>query len=609
MWSYIARRLLAMVPTLFGVTVVSFCIMQLAPGDPLLNQLSSEGAQGQSSGTREAYLIQKRDLKLDKPLILNFRNFTDYRPLLQQAAYFLGHTDQELLEELERLQQQPDPARLEFLRGLRSRGQRLDIDQRLADQARHDRLLKAIQGFVRVYCEDLGVYGVPATMELLESETDLRTRIGLIHALDLMVVEPFQFTYSSSPSDSETPLVLGTWRTWWEREASAFPPLDPGRRETMQGQLQTMAQAESRREVFRLLDEEYYFERSDMRFFAENLLRENASLSEREICAAILKLFVANPMRTWIPLDASQQDVDEVTENWQLHYQLKGEQYQSSFGRKLWNVVGDTQYAHMVWRLVTFNFGRSALKTKEPVSEKLWNAFVISAPLMLMAELVIYFVAIPLGIVGSVNRGNVVDQSISLGLFFLYSIPPFVAGMLFLLFFCYGDYLDWFPMDRLHSDGADNFGYVQYTLDYLWHATLPVICLSLFSLAALAMYSRSSMLDVVGQDYIRTARAKGLPEWQVIYRHGLRNALIPVLTLFSNALPALLGGSVLVEVIFGIPGMGYVGWSSIEQKDFPTLMALVYVQAIVTLMSILLTDILYVLVDPRISFSSQGSGS
>jgi peptide/nickel transport system permease protein len=122
------------------------------------------------------------------------------------------------------------------------------------------------------------------------------------------------------------------------------------------------------------------------------------------------------------------------------------------------------------------------------------------------------------------------------------------------------------------------------------------------------MYARTSMLDVIGQDYIRTARAKGVPNSRVIYKHALRNALIPILTLFSNFLPAMLGGSVLIEYIFNIPGMGRLSWESIEQKDVPTLMALIYVQAIVVLLSILVTDLLYVFVDPRISFAGQGKG-
>ena len=144
MWTYIIRRLLVMIPTLFGVTVVSFCIMQLAPGDPLLNQLGSQGAAGESSQTREAYLIQKRDLKLDKPLILNLRNFYNYRDDLLHAAFYRARSDGEILADLERLAAAPnDPelgARLEFLR------RRLGIEEfeeRFHDPVKRARLAEA----------------------------------------------------------------------------------------------------------------------------------------------------------------------------------------------------------------------------------------------------------------------------------------------------------------------------------------------------------------------------------------------------------------------------------------------------------------------------------
>lgn len=181
--------------------------------------------------------------------------------------------------------------------------------------------------------------------------------------------------------------------------------------------------------------------------------------------------------------------------------------------------------------------------------------------------------------------------------------------MLCLVFFCFGDYLKWFPMLGLHSENAGNMSLLPYLRDYLSHAILPVVCLSLFSLAAVAMYSRSSILDVISQDYIRTARAKGLGEDKVIFKHALRNGLIPILTLFSSFLPAMLGGSVLIEQIFDIPGLGRLGWSSILQKDYPTLMALLYIEAIVTLISFLFTDLLYVLIDPRISFEGRGKAA
>ncbi len=592
-----------MIPTLFGVTIVSFCIMQLAPGDPLLIQLGPTGAAGQSSQTREAFLIQKRDLKLDKPLVLNFNYFRNFRSRVQIAAHFTALTEEEIAQELPALAANPDDpqlrARLEFLRSLDIEG----FAERLGDPQQQERLAEAIQAFVQIWCEDTAIHGVPPAIALLrDPQSGLTLRIGLIRALNSMVIDPFRYTYSHDPSPGETPEVTATWATWWERAKDEFPEIAPDRRRKLAARLEALAAETSRSNLFEEIED---FQRDDMRLFAERLLGDS-TLREKVVASLGLRLYIGKPLRMDVPRDADQEMVDRVAENWGAFFDLHKDEYEPGFWASTWYIVGDTQYAHMVWRLVTFNFGRSALKTREPVGEKILDAVLVSAPLMIMANLMIYLVAVPLGILCAVNRGNVVDRLITLVLFLLYSIPPFVAGMLFLLFFCYGEYLKWFPMLGLHSEGAQQFGYFRYILDYLWHAFLPVTCLSLFSLAGMAMYSRTSMLDVVGQDYIRTARAKGLSEPVVIMKHGLRNALIPIITLFSGFLPAMLGGSVLIEYIFGIPGMGRLSWESILYKDIPTLMALIYINAIVVMISILLTDLLYVFVDPRIGFGSQG---
>ncbi len=478
-----------------------------------------------------------------------------------------------------------------------------DFRNKLASPQQQASLAAAVLAYVRTYCEDTGSHGVPAAISILESKADLHEKIGAIRALEFMVPDPFEYTFSRTPLPAEAPQVEMTWRIWWQRNEGKFPPLDPDRKQALEEQLAAMVAEPSREKLFEQLEN---YDRDDTPFFIDVLLADR-SLKEKSIAAMFLLLYNNKPLEVDVPLDATPEQVERVSENWQAHYEANRAEYQISTPRKLWNFVADTQYAHMVWRLATFNFGRSALKTREPVSEKLWNAVVVSAPLMIMAELFIYLVAVPLGIVCAVNRGRLLDRCISLGLFLLYSIPAFVAGMLFLLFFCYGDYLKIFPMERLHSEGAESLGPLNYLFDYLWHAVLPVTCLALFSLAGLAMYSRSSMLDVINQDYVRTARAKGLSQRTVVLKHVLRNGMIPIITLFSGFLPAMLGGSVLVEYLFNIPGMGRLSFFSIEQKDFPTLMALIYIDAIVVMLSILLTDVLYVLVDPRISFASQGA--
>jgi len=599
--SYIVRRLLLILPTLFGVTVVSFCIMQLAPGDPLLMQLGASGLAGQGTQTREAYLIQKRDLKLDRPLIINVRYFRDYSDAVRQAARFLVSNEAEITELLGTLTAAPNsPDHRATLRFLNSLGIPR-FRQRLADSAEHPRLAKAISAYARVYCEDLGIHGVPPLIALLlRRDIDAAEKIGVIHALNAMVVQPFTYTYSHAPRDSETPRVVGAWRQWWRRAEPLTRPLSDERRAELEARFREMLSL-NRRELFEELD---YLDPADTRFYIEKLLSDTTP-QEKFLAALALRRLVRDPLRLDVPNRAPEEWIREAADNWLAHYELNRPQYEPPIWKRCVYLFTDTQYAHMLWRLATFQFGRSATKTREPVAVKIWNAVLVSAPLMLMAELVIYLIAIPAGIAAAVYRNTWIDRWITLKLFLLYSIPPFVAGMLLLLFFCYGDYLKWFPMLGLHSPDADRYGWGRYLADYLWHAFLPVVCLSLFSLAGLAMYSRTAMLDVISQDYIRTARAKGLSESKVILKHALRNALIPILTLFSSFLPALLGGSVLVEYIFGIHGMGRLSWESIEQKDYPTLMALIYIDAIVVLVSILLTDILYTVVDPRISFASQ----
>ncbi len=623
MGSYLIRRLLIMIPTLFGITVVSFCIMQLAPGDPVLNQLNS-GNAGQSSETADAFAQRKRDLHLDKPLVLNFNQFRDFSIKMRVGAFYLSRKDEAIQADLTRLagsekngtavklsksEADDSPSgkeRLAFLKKLDIP----DFGERLRDPEQRPRLAKAVEHYTEEYCSNVGSAGVPAAMEILrDPRSDKQMQIGAIRALVKMVSDPFSFTYSVKPSDAETEPIVAAWRIWWDRKQTDFPSLDTEASKYLDEKMAEMVgDKKDVQPALDAIDNDNYTDVAT-RYFAQKLLAADSSLAQRDAAAYFLKQHYNEPLKMDVPLGASAADVKEVAANWLEHYKLHLQQYEPVFLQKIWDIAADTQYAYLVARLATFHFGNSALRTREPVSEKIWNAMLVSAPLMLMSQVFIYLVAVPLGIVCGIYRGKALDQGISLSLFILYSIPGFIAAMLCLVFFCYGDYLKIFPMLGLHSENAARLAWWPYLLDYAWHAFLPVVCLSLFTLAALAMYSRSSMLDVLNQDYIRTARAKGLPGSSVIFKHGLRNALIPILTLFSNFLPAMLGGSVLIESIFDIPGMGRLGWISIEQKDFPTLMALLYIEAIVVLISYLITDVLYVIVDPRINFSGRGNAA
>ncbi len=590
MWTYLVRRLVIMLVTLFGITVISFFIMWLAPGDPALAQLG--GAGGQSSETRESYLLQKRDLHLDKPALINTRYFRDYTDTVRIAAYYRGRSLEQILKEVPNLaaadaDRNANPeaaARLDFLRSLDIP----EFNKRLADRRQWKVLAQSIDFCVMVYCEDTGVNGVPAAIAILQDASAPRAmKVGAVRCLSTMVPDAFHYTYSIRPTDEETAAVTGAWQLWWKRHEKDYPPPDAEARkyldaslDRMVGSLEKNQEAASRKQMFAASED--VADNEDVRpfavhYFAEKLFGDTP-LEVKAAAAAALKQFVAQPLVMEIPepVGATDRELAEAMANWLEYYRLHESEYEPGFAQRCWYVVADTQYAYLIARLVTFHFGRSALKTRDPVSELIWNAFAVSAPLMLASEMLIYGLAVPLGIFCGVTRGRWTDQTISLSLFLLNSIPGFIAAMLCLVFFCYGDYLKWFPMLGLHSDNAAEMTWWPYLADYLWHAVLPVICLSMFTLAAMAMYSRSAILDVISQDYIRTARAKGLAGRTVVLKHALRNALIPILTLFSSFLPAMLGGEradrgVVWNSGHGTPGFHFDSTKGLSNADGATL--------------------------------------
>jgi ABC-type dipeptide/oligopeptide/nickel transport system permease component len=602
--AYIIRRLLLMIPTLFGVTLVTFLVMQLAPGDPLLMALGQGGSQGASQNTREAYLIQRRQWNLDKPAVLNIRWFWDYTGECTQGARLRSLTDEEIKRELDRLSQTQDPGEplLRFLRGL-------SIDSfpaRLKDEKLRSDLAKVVATAVQIRMENLSDHAVLPLVGILKKPGDVRLKIGAIRCLALTTLgDPFTYTYSKEPQEEETDAIKSTWSIWWSRARAQFKPLPPERRARIEPQFRALVAEPSRSRILEGVDQ---FTREDASYLMDRL-GGPSTLKEKYVASLILKGTIGKPLRIDVKQNDSEAAVTQVAGNWIAYADTHTARFDPSFLARLWYVVADTQYANSLVKLVTFSFGRSMVKPYDPVGPKILEAALVSAPIMILAEALVYLLAVPLGVICSVTRGRTPDRSITFSLFILYSIPSFVAGMLALTFLCYGQFLKIFPMYNIHSEGSETFFFLARALDYLWHITLPVICLSIFSLAALAMYARSSMLDIVNQDYVRTARAKGLAPAAVILRHSLRNALIPVITLFSNFLPALLGGSVLIEVLFGIPGMGRLSFESIQAKDYNTLMALTYVEAIVVMVSILISDLLYVVVDPRITFEKAGGAA
>src|SRR3972149_10182532 len=197
------------------------------------------------------------------------------------------------------------------------------------------------------------------------------------------------------------------------------------------------------------------------------------------------------------------------------------------------------------------------------------------------------------------------DKVMTVGLFVLYSLPSFWVATILILFLDGGDYWHLFPISGISSLDAEHLARWAWLKDRAWHLVLPVFCLTYGGLAYISRQMRAGMLETIRQDYIRTARAKGLSENAVLYKHALRNSLIPIVTLMADLLPAMLGGSVIIESIFTIPGMGLLGFEAILSRDYPVVMAISTIAAFLTLIGLLLSDICYALVNPTISLEAQ----
>lgn len=248
-------------------------------------------------------------------------------------------------------------------------------------------------------------------------------------------------------------------------------------------------------------------------------------------------------------------------------------------------------YVKWLGHLAKGDLGRS-IRDGQPVLKKLATALPITLALSLASILITYAIAIPLGIFSAVRAGSMLERALSLALFLLYSMPS--QWVAFLLIVLLGTRWNWLPIQGLHSEGNTSL------LDLLRHVALPLLCLTYATFASVSRYMRTGMLEVLRQDYIRTARAKGLSESTVILRHALRNGLTSIVTLVGLTLPTLVGGAVIVERIFGLPGMGQLSFDAISTKDIPVLMGATVLSGVLTMVGLLVSDLLQMAVDPRV---------
>ena len=259
------------------------------------------------------------------------------------------------------------------------------------------------------------------------------------------------------------------------------------------------------------------------------------------------------------------------------------------------------QYVLWLGRLVRLDFGRS-YKDQQLVRDKILRAAFVTLELNAISIVLIYLLSIPLGVFSATHSRSLADNVLTVGLFILYSLPSFFVAMLLILYLGGGEYLDWFPTYGTRSLASESWPWAKRLVDHLWHLVLPVFCLTYGGLAGLSRYARAGMIDTIRQDYVRTARAYGFSERVVVFKYAMRNSLIPILTLLGTLLPALIGGSVIIEQVFSIPGMGRLTFEAILSRDYPVVMGTLSVSALLTLVGLLISDFTYAIVDPRIRY-------
>jgi peptide/nickel transport system permease protein len=303
------------------------------------------------------------------------------------------------------------------------------------------------------------------------------------------------------------------------------------------------------------------------------------------ISFAVMKMAPGDP--TSLLTDLNPNMNEEAINRIRAHYGLD----------KPWYV----QYGKWLKNMLVLDFGRSFAADNRPVIDKIVERIPITLLINILSLTLILSIAIPIGVLSAVKKDSLFDRATTVFVFLGFAIPSFWLALLLMILF--GVKLEWLPISGIRSLNYAHLSSLERVIDVLGHLILPVFVSAFGGLAGMSRYMRSNMLEVIRQDYITTARAKGLDERTVIYKHAMRNALLPVITILGLSVPGLIGGSVIFETIFAIPGMGQLFYQSVMMRDYPTIMGVLVIGAVLTLVGNLMADVMYSVADPRIRVS------
>jgi peptide/nickel transport system permease protein len=522
-WTYIVRRLLLMVPTLFLISLVNFAIVNLAPAKRPTNvSVTGELDSSASMEAKEAEHIFRRTFYLDRPVFLNTR-------------YSL--TDGDILWRLAAPTREWEPPK----------------DRRRA-------------------MDDLDDYGrtiVPHLMRLAElAAGDGETlRTGALRA------------------DYER-----RWREARERwiaggrppDVSAWPPPPgpPPFEDAFRDRLVSLA-------IDRLGNNA---PRRPVVVYGGETPPETLAYNKevREEQALLRGIFT----------DRRATDPEKLA-RWRDWYEGRRAEWEYTFGDRVSMLFTETRFFNFWRNLAQLDLGTSFThrrKVRDLIVERIDKSLTLALGSLLLA----YLISIPLGIVSAVTHRSWSDVGLTVVLFGLYSFPPTFLGVLLVIFL--GIDLKWFPVSAFHGADHESLTALGKLKDVAWHVTLPMVTLVAGYLAYYSRYMKAGLIEVIREDYVRTARAKGLSEFVVVVKHATRNSLIPIITLLGASLPVVIGGSVVVEFIYEIDGMGKLAYEAVIKKDYAVIMGINILVACLTVVGVFLADLAYAVVDPRISY-------
>lgn len=588
LFRYILKRILIFVPTLFAISLVIFLLDKYMPGDPVLR-----GLQNEDLITEKIYLERWQSFNLNYPTF--YFSFTS--KAYPDTLHLIPHKGQRtMLQDLtsqsgnwERTQQ--------YFQAIQQMETAIAAVQ--SDSINADKLIR-----MRVNVHDL--YSIIASdniekklnkIEAIFSTTpslnDLKTPFeNLKNAFqnfqnDKTLWKNYVPTLQWHGFENQYHIwVLGN-KPWFNRTKEIFDITNQNASTTL-----------TKHEV-EIPESGYYKFQPTF-----ELIENNGQLSEADLSNKVLfEVSINGKSKSY-----KTKDLDKATS---IFHANKGEQVAILIGVKSLSKSYQLKYNYSLTatHLLNYNpnkqskgflrgdFGKNF--QLKPVNEIIGNGIFWTILISTMSIILTYLISIPLGVYSSRKKGTRADNILSTFLFMLYSLPNFWIATLLILFL--GNYLGWFPVFGL-GDIPEGASAMQTASIRLYHLALPLFCWTYPSLAFLSRQMRGGMLNTLGQDFIRTARAKGLEEKTVIWKHGFRNSLLPIITLFANVFPRMVSGSIVVEVIFGIPGMGKILLDAINNNDFPIVFAIVMLTALLTMVGYLIADILYALVDPRIKY-------